>query len=239
MFLVKWGEALYCRKCHKQSPENFVTCAYCGAKLKVEKKKAPTTFVKKEKKIFKISFKNVVIASIAVATVIALCAIVTAAITGSKPESVVKVFTKAIQNKDEELYFSLYDDGIIDYKKENRYYGDEETFENMVAAVKESNDFYTEKCGEDYELEYTITGFKTLSEADLQIFNDILQTSFSYVKLSSRVEILSLEVRAEGEKGEYTSIYTDFYCMKIKGKWYKVDKSVSLEYEKTKTMLSD
>ena len=39
-----------------------------------------------------------------------------------------------------------------------------------------------------------------------------------------------------GEKGEYTSIYKDFWCMKIKGKWYKVDKAVYTEFEKLNTV---
>ena len=234
MFLVKWGEALYCRKCHRQSPENFVTCAYCGAKLKVDKKKEPTVFVKKKKSRLNISFKNVVVISIAVAIVISLCAVVTAIITGSKPERVVKDFTKAIQNNNEKLYFSLYDEEIIEYKKDNLYFGDEETFENMVSAVKESDDFYTKICGEDYEITYSINSYETLSDSQLEQFNKVLESGFSYVQLPKRVDILNLEIVAEGEKGEYKSVYGDFYCMKIKGKWYKVDKTVCSEYEKIK-----
>ncbi len=229
---VEWGEILYCRKCHKQSPDNFVTCAYCGAKLKTEKKKEPSAFVKKEKVKINISLKHTVIVLIALALFISLCAIVTALITGSKPEKVVKNFTRSIQTVDEELYYSLYDDAIKEYKKENRYYGEEETFENMVSVVAESNEFYVEKCGEGYELSYVINSYNTLDETELENFKKVLESEFFYVELPNRVDMLNVEITATGENGEYITVYSDFYCMKIKGKWYKVDKTIYTEYEK-------
>ncbi len=223
---------MYCRKCHKQSPDNFVTCAYCGAKLKTEKKKEPSTFVKKEKIKINIPLKNVVIILIALALIISVFATVTALITGSKPEKVVKNFTRSIETSDEELYYSLYDDAIKEYKKENRFYGEEETFEEMVSVVPQSNEFYIKQCGENFELTYSIDSYKTLSQEELEDFNKILESGFSYVELPNRVDILNVQIVATGEKGEYTTVYNDFYCMKIKGKWYKVDKTVYTEYEK-------
>ena len=49
---------MYCDKCHKQSPDNFVTCAYCGAKLKSPKKKEPSKFIKKREFKFNLPLKN-------------------------------------------------------------------------------------------------------------------------------------------------------------------------------------
>lgn len=233
--MVKWGEVLYCHKCHKRSPENFVNCAYCGAKLKPEKKKQPSAFIKKERFKLKISFRTVVRALMGFAVVLAVAAIFTATVTGSKPEKVVRNFTRSIQAQDEKLFYSLYDDGIKDYKKENRYYGEEETFENMVIPMGESHEFYKEKCGEDYKLTYSITSFETFSDEELAVFNEMLEKSFSYIKLPARVDLLNVEITAKGEKGEYKSIYNDFLCLKIKGKWYKADKTVYTEYEKIKT----
>lgn len=226
---------MYCHNCHKRSPENFQNCAYCGAKLAPEKKKLQSTFIKKENFKFKVPFKALVVALLVFATVISVAAIFTATVTGSKPEKVVRNFIRSVQTQDEKLFYSLYDEGIKEYKKENRYYGDEETFKNMVLPVSESHEFYKEKCGEDYKLTYSIKEFQTIDDEQLQIFTEMLETDFSYIKLPSRVDLLSVEITAKGEKGEYKSVYNDFWCMKIKGKWYKVDKTVYTDYEKIKT----
>ncbi len=225
---------MYCQKCHKQSPDNFVNCAYCGAKLNTGKKKEPNIFVKKEKKKFSVSFKTMLMGSLIFAIVLSVAAIFTATVTGSKPERVVENFVSSIQNCDEKLYYSLFDNDIKLYKKENRYYGDDETFKNMVAPVTESDAFYKEKCGEGYKLSYSISSATVLSDEELEVFCESLSDNFSYISLPTRVDLLCVEVIAEGEKGEYKSVYNDFWCMKIKGKWYKADKNVYTEYEKTK-----
>lgn len=226
---------MYCYKCHKRSPENFVNCAYCGAKLKPEKKKQPSVFIKKEKFRINVSFKTVVAILMIIAVLISVAAIFTATVTGSKPEKVVRGFVQSVQNQDDKLFYSLYDEGIKEYKKENRYYGEEETFNNMISPMVESDSFYKEKCGENYKLTYSINSFETLSADQLMLFNEMLEENFNYIKLPSRVDILNVEITAKGDKGEYKSVYNDFLCMKIKGKWYKADKTVYTEYEKIKT----
>lgn len=226
---------MYCYKCHKRNPENFVNCAYCGAKLKPEKKKQPSAFLKKDMLTINISFRKIVIFLLCFATVITILAIFTATVTGSKPEKVVKNFIHSVQNQDEELFYALYDEGIKEYKKENRYYGDEETIAHIVLPMHESHEFYKDKCGDDYKLSYSVKSFETLDDEQLLLFNNILENDFSYIKLPNRVDILNVEIVAKGEKGEYKSVYTDFMCMKIKGKWYKADKTVYTEYEKIKT----
>ena len=107
---------MYCDKCHKQSPSNFVNCAYCGAKLESPDKKAPSKFVKKKKLNIKFSFKNCLIIVSVFAMVLVLAAIFTASFTGTKPENVVKNFVKSTQSNDSELYYSLYDNNIKRYK---------------------------------------------------------------------------------------------------------------------------
>ena len=222
---------MYCDKCHKQSPDNFVTCAYCGAKLKSPKKKEPSKFIKKREFKFNLSLKNRIIALVIFAAVLVVVAVITVSFTGSKPEKVVKNFVKATQTADKDLYYSLYDDNIKKYKKDNRYFGDDETYAQIVLPMEKSDVFYTEKCGEGYKLTYKVTSSQTLSDEDLNYFNDVLENGFGYVEFPSRVDILCIEVVAKGEKGEYKSIYNDFWCMKIKGHWYKIDKTVYTEYK--------
>ncbi len=223
---------MYCEKCHKQSPSNFQNCAYCGASLTPKKKKEPERFKKKFDIKLKISLKTFLKISLAFAVVLSISAVLTAVFTSSKPEGVVKNLVKAIETDDKELYVSLYDEYIYEYKKDNRYFGEEETFNNISSPVNESRDFYMEKCGDDFKLKYSVETSKTLGETEALSFSEILENSFGYVAYPSKVEILSVEIIAKGEKGEYKSVYSDFWCMKIKGRWYIVDNSIVSEYTK-------
>lgn len=225
---------MYCDECHKQSPDNFVTCAYCGAKLNSHKKKEPSKFLKKNRRNRSFSLKSVIALLVIFATVLGIAAVLTVTFTGAKSEKTVKSFVKAIQNEDEDLYYSLYDDHIKEYNNDNRYFAEDETYRQMVLPVKESNDFYAQKCGEGFKLTYEITSSGSLEEAELQQFNDSLVSGFGYIELPSQVDILNVRIIADGEEGEYVSIYDGFWCMKIKGRWYMVEKSVYTEYtEKT------
>ena len=226
---------MYCHKCHKQSPENFVNCAYCGAKLKPQKKKEPSKFQNKKKIKIDISLKTLLKILIIIASVLAVAAIISSFFTSSKPERVVKDFVRSVDKYDKELYFSLYDESLIKYKKENRYFGDDETFNQMVIPVDDSVAFYTEKCGEEFNLKYEVKSSKTLQENELDSFNQMLESDFNYIVFPSQVDILSVEIQATGDRGEYKSIYNDFWCMKIKGHWYMVDKTIYTQYENLQT----
>lgn len=229
---------MYCKECHKQSPDNFINCAYCGAKLDPPKKKHPQRFVKKADIKLKLSFRMGVKVLIIVSALLTVAALFTATFVGSKPEKVVKNFVKSIENSNSKLYYSLYDDNIIRYKTDNRYFGEDETFKQTVLAMEESDRFYTEKCGEDYKLNYYITANRTLDDAELEAFKTVLEGSFGYVEAPSRVDVLSIEILATGKQGEYKSVYNDFWCMKIKGHWYKVDKTIYTEYLKSESISS-
>lgn len=221
---------MYCEKCHKQSPENFIACAYCGAKLSPSEKKAPSEFVKNKRFRFNLSLKTVLVGLVSLSVVLVIAAVFTASFTSSKPERLIKSFIKATQTEDADLYYSLFDDDIKEYKLNNRYFAEDETFNQMVLPMTTSHAFYTEKCGEDYKLTYKVVSSESLSENELARFNEVLENNFSYIRFPKQVEIISVDVTARGEKGSYTSRYNDFWCMKIKGKWYRVDKNVYNEY---------
>lgn len=224
---------MYCEKCHKQSPDNFINCAYCGAKLDSPKEKAPSRFVKKQTVKAKFSLKMVLAVLVGFAIALVVAAIFTSSFTASKPEKLIKSFVKSIRSADTDMYYALYDDNIKEYKLNNRYFAEDETFRQMVHPMLESHDFYTEKCGEDYNLTYNVQSVTALSDSELLLFKEILENNFSYVEFPSQVDIICVDVIAKGEKGTYTSRYNDFWCMKIKGRWYKVDKNVYTEYLNT------
>ena len=221
---------MYCEKCHKQSPENFINCAYCGASLDSPKKKVPSKFLKNRDIKFKLSLKTTLISLVSFSILLVIAALLTSSFTASKPEKLIKTFVKSIQTENENMYYSLYDDNVKEYKLNNRYFAEDETFRQMVLPMQTSHEFYTQKCGEDYKLTYVVKSTETLSEAELEAFNGILEKNFAYVELPTRVDLMCVDIVAKGENGDYTSRYNDFWCMKIKGKWYKVDKNIYTEY---------
>ena len=221
---------IYCDKCGKKNPENFITCAYCGEKLNTQKKKDSSRFAKTRKRKERRLFKTKLEVLIVLGVVIVVGVISMAIISGSRPEKLVDKFIEAIHTSDKDLYYSIFDDNIKRYKKENRYFGEEETFEQIILPMSQSGDFYKEKCGDDYKLTYKVTSEEILSEEKLQGFIEVLETGFGYIETPSKVIKFCVEVKAKGENGEYKSVYNDFWCMRIKGHWYKVDKTIYSEY---------
>lgn len=219
-FYEREGVDMYCDNCHRQSPDNFVNCPYCSAPLKNHKRKKPEKFVKTKERKKPLSFKSTVIVLVIAAFILAVCAIVTGIFTGSKPSTAINKMVAAIETNDAELYFSLYDDQIIEYYNENWYYGDAETFDAITKPLSESRDFYIEKCGENFTLDYKITEVTYITGDTLNSFNNSLGVSFNYSKYPSKAAFLNFEIEAEGEKGTYKSVYENFVCLQIGGKWY-------------------
>lgn len=212
---------MYCDKCHRQSPDNFVNCPYCSAPLKNHKRRKPTKFVKKKETKKPVSFKSLVIGAVVVALVLSVAAVVTGIFTGSKPTTAVETMVNAIENDNAELYYSLFDEQTKEYYKENWYYDDEETFNAMTEPLTKSVEFYTSKCGENFTLKYKITDVTYLTEDMLESHNNALSVSYGFTKLPDKVALLNFELEAKGDLGTYKSVYENFVCSQIGGKWYK------------------
>ena len=219
---------MYCEKCHRQSPDNFDSCIYCSEPFQREALK-PSKFVKQEKKRKRPSRKTVLAILIGGAFFLCVAAIITGTLTGEKPESVVRAIATAVETSDEELYFSLFDNSIKEYKKSNWYFNDEETFSAMSEPLRRSVEFYSDTCGENLKVTYKINATEYLSEEQLGELNDMLTDTYGYSKLPSSAARLDFEIRVSGDKGEYKSVYRDFYCIKINGKWYKTEYDNSVQ----------
>lgn len=213
---------MYCDNCHRQSPDNFVNCPYCSAPLKNNKRKKPQKFVKKKERKKSVSFKTAVIITVVIAFLLAVSAVVTGAVTGTKPDTVVKSMVNAIETNDGKLYYSLYDEQIIEYYKENWFYGDEETFDAITKPLQESREFYTTKCGENFTLKYKITDVNYLTDESFERCCDSLSVGYNYKRLPKKIALLNFEIEAKGDNGTYKSVYEDFLCAQIGGEWYKM-----------------
>ncbi len=224
---------MYCDNCHRQSPDNFVNCPYCSAPLKNDKRRKPKKFEKNKATKKPLQFKTTVIICIVVAVVLAISAIATGVLTGSKPGTAIEKMVKAIETDDARLYYSLYDEQIVEYYKENWYYGDAETFDAVTKPLSESRAFYSEKCGEDFTLKYKITDVTYITDSSLEAFNNSLEISFNYSELPSKAAFLDVEIEARGEKGTYKSVYKNFVCIQLGGKWYIQTAATDILSEKT------
>lgn len=214
---------MYCEKCHRRCPDNFVTCPYCSAKLKSEEIKQPTKFSKNKHQNKYITLKSLVAVAVAIAALLAVAAVVTVFFTGTKPETVVKTFTRALNRNDETLYFSMYDEQIAEFKKENRYYEDEETFAAMTEPLEQSVSFYKEQCGEDFRVSYSIAETEYFTEEQLESLNKQLSESYGYDVLPQKAANLKVEINVKGSEGTYKTVYDSFICIKFGRKWYKCD----------------
>lgn len=217
---------MYCDNCHRQCPENFVTCPYCSAKLDNGEKKKPVKFVKTGRFNKTVSLKTVFGILTAVASVLVVVAICIGFFTGTKPDTVVKKFTRAVSTHDENLYYSLYDEQIVSYKKDNRYYEDEETFSAFTEPLRESVAFYNDKCGEGFVADYSVVSVDYLTDEELEDLNDTLSDTYKYASLPKKAAKLRVEINVKGDKGSYKTVYDNFYCIKIGRNWYRCDDSV-------------
>lgn len=214
---------MYCEKCHRQSPDNFERCAYCSAPF--ETKKKPESVKKNIKKFKKrrISKKTVIICVVAFAFVMALSAIITGVVTGVKPERVVSSLSVAIEQNDSKLYYSLYDEQMKEYKKSNWYFSDEETNKAMVEPLVKSINFYTEMCGEGFTINYEIEDVYYFSDSELEILCGVLSETYSYDVMPKKAARIDFVLYVKGEKGEYETVYKDFYCIKFGSEWYRLE----------------
>lgn len=217
---------MYCNNCHHQCPDNFSSCPYCAAPLKTEKKKKPEVFQLQKKKKFNLSFKMKIITVVSFAFILCVVAIIVGVSNGSKPEKVVKTMVQSIENKDAKLYYSIYDEQIRDYNKENWYFDDDETFAAMTEPLEKKIEFYGEKCGKDFKLQYTINSVTYIEGESFNSYCEILEESFGYRKLPTDIAEMNFVISVKGSDGTYSSVYDSFLCMKIGGKWYRVYSSV-------------
>ncbi len=211
---------MYCEKCKHQSPDNFTNCAYCGEKLVTLKEKTKTA-EKVERKFMLINKKSAVITAVTAVAIISVISIIVGIVSGKKPQSVIHNMTKAITENDEDMYFSLFDGEYLEYKKECIYFTDDELLKGITEPMYETDEFYKKECGDDYKIKCRFDSVSDVDEKGIKKINDYLTEMYGYKKSVTDAAVLNFSVIAKGEKGKYESVYRDFYCIKIGGKWYR------------------
>lgn len=212
---------MYCSKCKKQSPDNFTICAYCGAKLKADTAKKHIIYKTDEKRIHLPRPKSIVATFIATAVIIALVSGIVGIATGGKPESVLKLISSATEEKNSEKYLGLYDEFYKEYEKENRYYSEDELKAALCEPLFESAGFYEKTCGEDFKIKYKQESIRYITGEELDAINEALLNDYGYYKACSKAAVIDFSLEVKGSLGEYTTVYKEYYCIKLSGRWYK------------------
>lgn len=212
---------MYCSKCKKQSPDNFTICAYCGAKLKADAPKKHIIYKTDAKRIHLPGLKSFTATLIAVAVIIALISGIVGIATGGKPESVLKLLSSSIEEKNSEKYSELYDEFYKEYEKEYRYYSDDELNAALCEPLFESVRFYEKTCGEDFKIKYRQDSIRYITGEELDAINETLLNDYGYYKTCTKAAVIDFSLEVKGSLGEYTTVYKNFYCIKLSGKWYK------------------
>lgn len=214
---------MYCSRCGQQSPDNFTSCAYCGAPFKTKKRRTAQRFKVKNKRLpFMTSAKKSVFIVIA-AAVIVIASVITGILTGSKPDSVIKTAAEATVKNDAALYCSIFDEYYTEYCKQNKYFADDETRAALSEPMVKSDAFYKAECGDKYTLSCKVRSVEYFSDTRLEELNSELALTYGYKKNISDAACLDVEINAKGAGGVYTTVYKNYYCIKLGGRWYKCD----------------
>ncbi len=215
---------MYCSKCKKQSPDNFKICAYCGAKLEDEAVENKVKKAAYSRKNHLPKMKNVVLTLIVTAFIIAVVSAAVGIATSAKPQSALELLCEATEKNSSEKYLALYDETYLSYARENEYYSDSVLREALCEPLVKSVEFYTATCGEGFKLKYGVDSIRYVNDAELETLNNVLFDEYGYYKACNKAAVIDFFVTAKGEKGEYTSVYKNYYFIKISGKWYKAPK---------------
>ena len=110
---------MYCRICHKENPDNFDTCIYCGTSLAPEKKAG---FLKSRNSLSeKITPFRVFSAFAALCLVLFTVFSVAASEKKEHPEKTARAYAAAIETGDKDAYAVLYDSEykryLLDYSQ--------------------------------------------------------------------------------------------------------------------------
>lgn len=220
---------MYCSKCKKQSPDNFKICAYCGATLDGEAVENKVKKAEYSRKKHLPKMKSVVLTLIIIALVIAVVSGAVGIATSAKPQSTLELLCEATQENNSGKYLGIYDESYLAYAKENEYYSDSALREALCEPLVKSVEFYTSTCGEGFKVSYSVDNIVYVKAEELEALNSVLFDEYGYYKECKNAAVIDFSVTAKGENGEYTSVYKNFYCIKISGKWYKAPRLLAEE----------
>lgn len=211
---------MYCENCHRENPDNFDTCIYCGTSLQPEKKAG---FLR-----YRASLREKVTPIAVFTSFAALCALLAlifssyAVISKEHPEKVAFSYARCVENNDAYGYSLLLCEEYKSFKLKHVYYTQEELYKALKSTLFEVNEFYKEKCGDDFTVKCKVTDTVYADDKMIGEINSYCRENLLFEKEIEKAAKLKVTLDVGGGEGKYTTVITDFICVKTDGIWYFV-----------------
>lgn len=209
---------MYCEICHKENPENFDSCIYCGTSLKPEKKAG---YLKYRNSLWrKVTPFNLFTVFITLSVLIAAIYGIRALVKKEHPEKIALSYANSIQKDDINIYFSILYSEYKDYNLKYKYYKQENYNEAIKNQYSEIVGFYIDECGERFKVKCKVLEINYASE---KVLSDISSFCVEELKFTTDIEKaakLKVSLDVIGKQGEYATVIPDFVSLKINGDWY-------------------
>lgn len=208
---------MYCENCHRENPENFETCIYCGTSLMPEKKAG---FLR-----YRGSLREKVTPIAVFTSFAAICALLAlifssyAVISKEHPEKVAFSYALSIENNDAHGYSLLLCDEYKRFKLKYVYYTQEEYDKELKSTLFEANEFYGKKCGDGFTVKCKVTDTVYADGKLIGEINSYCRENLFFEKEIEKAAKLKVTLDVIGKEGKYTTVIPDFICVKTDGLW--------------------
>ncbi|MGI6744863.1 MAG: hypothetical protein ACOX45_01570 [Acutalibacteraceae bacterium] len=208
---------MYCVNCHKETPENFDTCIYCGTSLQPEKKAGILRYRNSLRQkvtpitIFSCFFTLCILAGVIFSIFVLK--------EREHPEKVAFNYAVCVKNNDASGLALLLPEEYINFRLRYVYYSREDFNEFLRGLLSEINGFYTKKCSEDFRIQCKVKEIQYAEKNIVSQINSFYKENLFFEKEIEKAARLKVIFEVKGKTGEYTTVITDFVCLKIGGAW--------------------
>ncbi len=209
---------MYCEICHKENPENFDLCIYCGTSLKPEKKAG---YLKYRNSLWgKITALNVFTVFLSFCLLLAAIYGIKTLIKKENPEKTAFAYAASIQKNDINSYFSILYDDYKEYNLKYKYYKKENYNDAVKSQYAEIIDFYNGECGEKFKIKCKVLEIDYAFEKEVYDIDLYCSNELKFESNIEKAAKLKIAFNVKGELGKYTTIISDFISIKVNGEWY-------------------
>ncbi len=209
---------MYCVNCHKENPENFDICINCGASLRPEKKAGILRYRNSlSQKITPITIATCFLALCILSGIVFSLLVLKER---EHPEKIAQEYAFCIENNDANALALLLTEEYIEFKLRYVCYSREDFNEFLRENLSQFNEFYTKKCSENFRIHCKVKEIKYAENNAINQINSFYKENFYYEKEIEKAAKLKVIFDVKGKTGKYTTVITDFVCIKVDGSWW-------------------
>ena len=144
--------------------------------------------------------------------------------TRERPDKIAYIYASCIPDADADTYAALYEPCSKAFMLDYYYYSQTEMKKVYEDELNKMRDFYSGKCGDDFTVKCKVEHTEFADSQSVEQFSDYYTGTYGSPPVTDAA-CLKVALEVKGGKGEYLTVITDFYCIKLDGQWYK-----SLQY---------